>query len=74
MIILGGVGFAGLNTEFNATNGIYRSTITREEEIVRSHRFVAIYKKFLACAADKQVIVLTHMPMSDWTDMEPNPN
>ena len=33
MIIVGGTGFAGCNETFNANSGIYRDTITREEEI-----------------------------------------
>lgn len=73
-IILGGIGFSGYNQNFNASNGIYRGTISREEDIIRSSRFRTIYEKILRCAASSQVIILTHNPMHDWSDASYNPN
>mgnify|MGYP002798077791 CR=1 FL=1 len=74
IVILGGTGFAGLNQKFNADAGIYRNKISRDEEISRTMRFNAVYEKLLSCAADLPVIVLTHMPISDWLPGQPNPN
>ena len=73
-LILGGIGFAGMNMIYNADAGIYRQVVSREEERERSRRFKAVYDKVLACAKNLPVIVLTHMPMRDWSDAEYNPN
>lgn len=73
LLILGGIGFSGRNTIYNADSGIYRQAVSREEEINRSRRFKAIYDKVLACAANIPVIVLTHMPMKDWAEGDYNP-
>ena len=75
MIILGGIGFSGLNPIYNATMGLYRNAVkTLEEDQRRANHFNAIYKKVRKCAADKKVIVLTHMPVYDWSSDEYNPN
>ena len=75
VIILGGVGYSGLNDDFNAENGIYRNTITtRKDDKKRSSRFYAIYSKVLRCAANEKVVVLTHNPVSDWSKEDYNPN
>lgn len=71
VIILGGLGFCGLNQKYNADSGLFRNAITRNEEIERSERFRAVYDKVLLCAADKHVVVLTHTPISDWTTKAP---
>ena len=42
-VILGGLGFSGYNTKFNANNGIYRKTINRECEIKESKIFEDLY-------------------------------
>lgn len=39
-----------------------------------SERFRSAYDKLNRCAGDKRVIVLTHNPVSDWTDEPVNPN
>lgn len=39
-----------------------------------SERFRSVYDKLNRCAGDKRVIVLTHNPVSDWTDEPVNPN
>ena len=74
IIILGGVGFSGLNNSFNASNGIYRNTITIDEDIIRSKRFKAVYDKIIYCAGNTRVIVLTHMPKDDWSSEQYNSN
>lgn len=74
VIILGGLGFSGCNEEFNALNGIYSQSISREEDIENSKRFEAVYDKLLRCANDVPVIVLTHTPMRDWSKQPYNAN
>lgn len=66
VILFGGIGFSGYNADFNANNGIYRSTISREEELAESINFEYLYDKVCSCLFDKNIIVLTHMPYSDW--------
>ena len=73
-ILLGGNGFTGKNNYYNASTGLYKSTLSREEDIVLSERFERIYNIILQCAADLPVIVLTHTPLWDWTKSAPNPN
>lgn len=67
LIIFGGLGFSGKNDEFNANFGIYRDTLTREQEIEESNRFESLYLKVVNYLYDKNVIIFTHMPMEDWT-------
>lgn len=74
VIVLGGVGFSGLNTEHNATKGYYRSAVTTlEQDIELSRKFEQIYEKVNRCAGDMQVIVLTHTSVSDWLSKPVNP-
>ena len=72
MIVLGGLGFCGLNQRYNADTGLFRDRVSREEDIERSKRFRAVYDKVLSCANDKRVVVLTHTQMEDWTTDAPN--
>ena len=67
IIIFGGIGFAGKNKDFNADSGIYRKTLNREEEIEQSEYFERLYLKVSRVLFDKNVIVITHMPIKDWT-------
>ena len=74
-ILLGGIGFSGLNPMYNATYGIYCDTITTiEEDKQRTEKFRRIYEKVELCAADLKVIVLTHTPVYDWTNARCNKN
>ncbi len=73
MIILGGLGFCGLNQRYNADIGLFRDRVSREEDIERSKRFRAVYDRVLSCANDKRVVVLTHTQMEDWTVDAPHP-
>ena len=72
-LLLGGIGFSGLNPVYNAEMGLYRAAVSTEEDIARSRRFRAIYEKVLASAEDIPVIVLTHTQMADWSDARYNP-
>ena len=72
MIVLGGLGFCGLNPRYNADTGLFRDRVSREEDIERSKRFRAVYDKVLSCANDKRVVVLTHTQMEDWTADAPH--
>lgn len=67
IILFGGLGFSGLNQKFNANNGIYRKTITRETEIKESNKFELLYTKVRNYLPDREVIVTTHMPLNDWS-------
>ena len=67
LIIFGGIGFAGENEKFNACQGIYRNAIDRNEEIHQSEVFRLLYEKVVNSLYDKNVIILTHNPTTDWT-------
>ncbi|MCM1508454.1 MAG: hypothetical protein NC177_15190 [Ruminococcus flavefaciens] len=75
LVVLGGIGFSGLNERFNATRGLYSAAVTtlREDE-EQSERFASVYDKMLRCASEIQVIVLTHTSVSDWLSVDVNPN
>ena len=66
LIILGGVGFSGYNFEFNANDGIYRKSLNRQEEMERTKEFENLYNKIKKISIERNVIVLTHMPYTDW--------
>lgn len=72
MLVLGGLGFCGLNPRYNADTGLFRDRVSREEDIERSKRFRAVYDKVMSCASDKRVVVLTHTQIEDWTTDAPN--
>ena len=75
LTILGGTGFSGHNEEYNCTCGIYRDAIrSRKEEKELSARFESIYNKILEAVPDSRILILTHMPLCDWTNKSPNPN
>lgn len=68
LIIFGGMGFAGKNLKFNADFGLYRGTIDREEEIKQSKLFNELYEKVRDNLFDKNVIIVSHMPLIDWAE------
>lgn len=75
LIVLGGIGFSGLNEFYNAERGLYRKAILSLDDDKRmSKKFNDIYKKVEYCAQQKQIIVLTHNPTNDWLDEPLNPN
>lgn len=67
-IIFGGIAFSGKNKNFNANNGIYKKIISREKEIEESKLFHSLYKKVCSALYDKNVIIATHTPKSDWSN------
>jgi hypothetical protein len=70
MIMLTGIGFSGCNDEFNADSGIYRDTLSREQEIIESEKFEALYHHFIAAThalKDRVLVVATHMPIENWS-------
>lgn len=85
LILLGGIGFSGLDSRFNAAAGLYGMNpsgsdgapiprLSNEEDAEQSRRFRALHDKLLRCAAGKQVIVVSHTPMSNWSSDAYNPN
>lgn len=66
IILFGGIGFSGCNEEFNANNLIYRQTINRDQEIKESAAFEKLYEKIKSAIPDRNVIILTHMPLPCW--------
>jgi len=66
--ILGGVGFAKYNDEYNANTVIGAEKMNREQEIKESENFYEIYKRSVdeAIEKNKLLVVLTHYPTKDW--------
>lgn len=61
-IVLGGTGYTGNNPD---SPGCF---VAESDERESSMRFRAVYDKVLDAAGDKTVIVVTHMPIWDWSD------
>jgi hypothetical protein len=75
LIILGGLGFSGLNPQYNGDNIEYGDTISnRKQDMEQTIRFSNIYKRVNSIIGDIPVIVFTHTPFSDWCDMPYNKN
>ena len=74
MLIIGGVGFAGYNQEFNADQGIYRQALKREDEIKETQKWEEVYRNAVQFAKEQNcvLIVLSHNPVSDWSKTELN--
>lgn len=73
LVVFGGTGFSGCNTEFNANNGIYRNTINRETEIQESQKFEKLYQELRPVLDQKNTVIFTHTPPKDWSS-KPNPH
>lgn len=67
LVLFGGIGFSGLNLEFNANSGIYRDTVDRSKEVIESEKFEKLYKFVTNSLDDKNLIIATHMPTDCWT-------
>lgn len=67
-LIVGGIGFAGHNQEFNANQGIYMTALNRQQEIEQTKKWVKTYNHALTKAkkTGSILIVLTHTPITDW--------
>lgn len=67
LIILGGLGFSGLNEKYNANCGLYRDTIkTLKEDQTQSNRFNRIYEHVKSSLDKTKLIVLTHTQKENW--------
>lgn len=73
ILILGGIGFSGLETRFNGGHGLYGLLVDEKEDVEQTNRFRKIYEKILSVANDVLVIILTHTPITNWTNAKPNP-
>ena len=80
VIILGGIGFSGLNDKYNAVSMRYGKsfdTVTPEmamqRDIKESKKFDDIYTKLLSSIPKSKLIVLTHMKKDDWSTAPYNP-
>ena len=70
-ILLGGIGYSGLNPKYNSDLGLYGKAITSlEEDKWRAERFRKVHDKIKQCAKGRKVVVLTHTPVNDWTEDE----
>ena len=67
-IILGGIGFSGKNQIFNSSNLIYGNRLNGREEKKRSERFWKLHEYIKKHISNERVIVLSHMPPSDWCE------
>lgn len=74
-IILGGLGFSGLNPIHNATLGLYDKTIkTIEDDKEQTAKFTKVYNKINEILGDDKVIIFTHTPKDNWSNDEYNSN
>ncbi|SHE68571.1 DUF4116 domain-containing protein [Anaerotignum propionicum] len=82
IIVLGGIGFSGLNDKYNAANMRYGKSFEELEsieealkkDVSETRRFDTIYRKLLQDLPNNKVIVLTHMQKCDWNADLHNPN
>lgn len=73
--IFGGMGYAGLNEEFNCNQEIYKTSyIDREQEKARSKKIDSLHQKLTEVASDKKMFFVTHMPKDDWSTSNYNKN
>ncbi|MEQ6391236.1 DUF4116 domain-containing protein [Bacillaceae bacterium S4-13-58] len=74
-VILGGLGFSGFSSQFNATQGIYRQTIVSlDEDIKQTNQFNFIYNKVKRVLGNDKAIILTHTPIENWSNANYNRN
>jgi len=82
LIVFGGIGFSGECKYFdkkgrlyNAEAGLYRDIVpTLEVDIIESLKCEIAYKKVIESLGETQVIILTHCPFENWSNLEWNPN
>ncbi len=75
LVIFGGLGFSGYNSQFNATHGVYRDFIsTLDQDVFHTMQYEKIYKKLINALKVDKVIVLTHTPKENWSLDPYNPN
>lgn len=66
LMILGGIGYSGLNIYYNAEHIMYNENMDLAEDKRRAARFRTLHDKIARCIPDKKVIVLSHTPVFDW--------
>lgn len=49
--------------EFNADNGVYMNVLNRAQEKKESSKFLNLYEEVTSSLANRNLIVLSHMPM-----------
>lgn len=82
IVVLGGIGFSGLNDKYNAVNMRYGKSFEEskspemalQRDIFEAHRFDEIYRKLLQALPQNKIIVITHMQKWDWNTNPHNPN
>lgn len=81
VIIFGGLGFSGLNPEFNATTIPYGKSFRElplsarlEKDIQETKRFRTLYNKVFDALSEHRVIILTHTDKSNWSSRPYNKN
>ncbi len=69
-IIVGGVGYAAKNDDFNANHCIYGEAVCPEKEKQLSDRWIKAFRKAqtMARRSHATLVVLTHTPVYDWLD------
>ena len=68
VVLLGGVGYAVNNASFSAADGIYLSAIDEPTEVALHEQWICAFRnaKQFAKAHSSILVVLSHMPPSDW--------
>lgn len=74
ILIVGGLGFAALNSTFNADQGIYGASIDRSEEVRQCEEWQEVLKKAIEIAKKHHcaLVILSHTPISDWMEKPEN--
>ncbi len=69
-VLIGGMGLAAKNNNFNAKQNIYMDAIDEEKEREIAKKWLKVFDYSLEHAKERKqaLIVLTHMPVSDWID------
>ena len=66
-IIFGTTGFSGYNHIYNASCGLYCSTLRSiEDDLKYTKQAEGIYEKIAQALGDRHIIVLSHTPLDDW--------
>ncbi len=68
VLLVGGVGFSAQNPQFNATTGMYRTTVDAQTEIEQTNAWNECYENALSIAkqTNSLLICITHNPLNDW--------
>ena len=81
LIIFGGLGFSGLckrydrmGRKYNAEIGLYDGIVSSiEEDRNESAKTVKAYQKIVKTLEKKKVIIVSHCPFEEWSDLAYNP-